>query len=441
VLGLMVHEKLAGWIDDERLRTALSVLGGYLAIAGTVFTFYALFVRGTTLADFLPPTRLPLLSGTGTLAIAIYLLIRSRLEQRYRVPALLLALAPTAAVNTQLLSGFLQTPHNLEQNFGVVALGLVIVLALHIVARRGWVAVGAAAFACCLLGMYSVKVFAVNASMLQRIPPAPELLDALRRNPESVVIADADLADVFSLIAPGIHFSALARSQTLRTQEGSVGLPTTADRFENYLCVKALLSRQPDSQAIGQTVFAVLDRAFRYMNQDFPLIHINRKAAFTQYFDPSEEPQRCVARPLTIFPSFVLGAAAGDASRSQTVTTPAALWAYASVRELPPVPQSPGERGLAVVRASVTVSRGCIDVGVLTPDQSTFIAVAELRSSATEQVADLLVEPAERPDWFVISNCSSEGASQGTVRTVQLFPVLKVTTRTVAPAAFEPLNR
>jgi hypothetical protein len=435
VIGLLVHDKLDGWIDEGALRGALSAAGGYLAIAATVFTFFVLFVRGTTLTDFLPPTHLPLLSGTGLLAIGIYWLTRSRFEARHRLPALLLALAPTAAANTQVLAGFLQTPHNLEQNFGVIALALVAVMALHATARGTWAPVGAAAITCCLFGLYSVQVFAVNASMLQRMPPAPELLDALRRNPESLVIADPDLADLFSLIAPKLHFSALARSQTLRSQEGSTGEPTTADRFQNYLCVKALLSPGRDRPTMGQTAFDVLDRSFRYLNQDFSLIHINRRHAFTQYFDPSAPPSHCLARPLTIFPSYVLGSEAGEPLPSLAVTTPPALWAYASVRALPAPPRPLHvDTGLAVVKTFVTVTRGCIDVGVLTPDQSSFVVQAELRSLPGEQSADLLIVPSEKPGWFVASNCSAAGVSEGVVRSVQQFPVERVTTRTLAAA-------
>jgi hypothetical protein len=218
VLGLMVHDRCAGWIESAVLRTAFALLASYLITAGMILAFYVLFVRRTTLVDFLPPTRMPLLSGTGVAAVLVYLCVRSRLEPLYRLAALFLAVSPIAVANTQLVAGFLQTPHNLEQNFGVIALSIVCVLAIHAIGNRAWVIVGVAATSCWLLTAYSAQVFAVNSSMLQRVRPSDDLIEALRREPESVVIGDADLADLFSLAAPGLHFSAMARSQTLRSQ-------------------------------------------------------------------------------------------------------------------------------------------------------------------------------------------------------------------------------
>jgi hypothetical protein len=283
---------------------------------------------------------------------------------------------------------------------------------------------------CGLLGLYSTEVFAVNASRLQRMPPPRELLDALRQDPASVVITDADLADIYSLVAPRIHFSAMARSQTLRSQEGMPGEPTTAERFENYQCVKQQLSRA-GVDAIDPSAFGPLDRGFRYLNQDFLLVHLNRKASFRQYFDPAAAPGPCAERSLTVFPAFVVGSAIGGLRASEAVTTPPQQWAYASVRELPAVP--PAARGEAVlVRTFITVTDGCLDVGVLTPDQRTFVAQTTLTSAAGEQRAELMVDPAAKPNWLVISNCSAAGPSRGAVRAVDVFPVARTTTRSVA---------
>jgi hypothetical protein len=290
-----------------------------------------------------------------------------------------------------------------------------------------------AAASCWLLAVYSSHIFVVNASMLQRIPLSDDLLDALRREPESVVIADPDLADMFSLVAPRFHFSALARSQTLRTQDGSSGEPTTADRFQNYLCVKQLLSHGEMPDSVGPAAFGVLDRGFRYLNQDFPLIHLNRKTEFTQHFDPSEGPRRCPARPLKIFPAFVLGEALGQPQVPQTVVTPQQQWGYASLQELRGGLKSERSRHRLVdARATLTVSHGCVGVGVVTPDQSTFVSQMEIPAGHGARVADLLFEADDRPHWLVVRNCSPDGASTGIVHALQLFVVEGVTTKSVA---------
>jgi hypothetical protein len=197
-----------------------------------------------------------------------------------------------------------------------------------------------------------------------------------------------------------------------------------------------MLSQRHADDSIAPAALKTLDRGFRYLNQDFPLIHLNRKSAFTQYFDPSEAPQRCAARPLKVFPSFVLGEEFGKALVPGAMTTPPRQWAYASVIELPAASGfARGSSRLVDVRAGVTVTRGCLGVGVLTPDQQAFVTQTSLRSDASQQVADLLLEPSVgKANWLVISNCSADGESAGIVHGVQMFPVERVTTRSI-PAA------
>src|SRR5213593_4167244 len=97
--------------------------------------------------------------------------------------------------------------------------------------RGGLLLSASAAASCGLLAAYSSHVFVVNASVWQRQRLSDSLLDALHHQPESLVIGDPDLADLFSLVAPGIHFSALGRSQAIAEAGGSGGT-STAQRFE-----------------------------------------------------------------------------------------------------------------------------------------------------------------------------------------------------------------
>jgi hypothetical protein len=432
VVGMMIEQRLGPWMRHAAWRTATALLVSYLTIAGTIGVFYLLFVRRTSLADFLPPTHLPLMSGTGAVAMVVYLLARSRLETKYRLPALFVAVAPIAAANTQLMTGFLQAPHSLEQNFGVVAVAIVCVLAIAALGPGPWLMLGAAAASCCLLAMYSSQIFFVNASILQRTSVSKELLDALRVEPESVVIADPDLADMFSLVAPRIHFSALARSQTVRSSSGVES--TTSDRFQNYLCVKQLLSGNAP-EWLGSAAFGILDQGYRYLNQDFPLIHLNRTHRFKPIFDPSEDPPRCGSRRLQVFPSYVLGNEFSETKLPPSITTPQQQWAHASIVELAAATTSErAERRLVDVTATVTVTHGCISVGVLTPDQRTLLSRIAIASTGAPRAIDLLVESADKPNWLVLGNCSASGASAGTIHDVRTFSVEKVTTKSLAAA-------
>jgi hypothetical protein len=448
VVGLAVHRHLEDRIASRGVRVAVSILAAYACIAGVVFAFYTLFVAGTTLADFLPPTRLPLLSGSGVAAIVVYMLVRRRLDGALRTPALLLAIAPLAAANTQILSGFLQTPHNLEQNFGVVALSIICVLALRAIGYPRVVAPVVALASCLMLALYSSYIFAVNSSIWQRTPPPLALIDSLKHEPESLVIGNPDLADMFSLIAPRIGFSAMARSQTLRSDPDR-GEGATSGRFENYQCVKRLLAHSDAAREVPTAAFQTLDRGFRFLNQDFPLIHLNRRTDFTQYFDPSGEPHACRSRSLKMFPALMLEkpvaephlldhlrnamhSAEGDAP---IVVTPEAQWAYAVMDRLPAAALlgvTPPR--LVDFRARVTVTRGCVAVGILSPDQQMFVSDASLTSAAGPQQTDLVFEPGAKGHWLVIHNCSAKGPSAGVVLAADLFPVAEVTVRPVSVA-------
>jgi hypothetical protein len=250
-----------------------------------------------------------------------------------------------------------------------------------------------------------------------------------RRQPESLVIGDPDLADLLSLVAPGVHFSALARSQVL-PDAGSSGETSTAQRFDNYQCVKRLLNGRQDPPIVTPEVFADLDRQFRYLNQDFPLIHLNRKHQFRQYFDPTQEPKRCASRQLQIFPALALSEESGRVELAAAVRTPAQQWAYAAQVAMPDQTSKRGRAGVRVnVRVSLAVTAGCVGAGVLTPDQKTFVSHTEMVSSPGARVADLLFDESDQPHWLVLRNCSADGESTALVQHAQIFRVEGVTVR------------
>jgi hypothetical protein len=111
--------------------------------------------------------------------MVVYLLARSRLDRRDRVVALILAVAPTAVVNTQPISGF-RAPNNLEQSFGVIALAAVSVLAMKTAGERPWMLLPAAAGS--LLAARDLLVAGVRASTRRSCSAFP--LDAIARRHE-----------------------------------------------------------------------------------------------------------------------------------------------------------------------------------------------------------------------------------------------------------------
>lgn len=426
VLALFIERRATAVVRQPAVRALAAIVASYIAIAVALRTAYWLLIAGTSTADFLPATRLPLLSGTGAAALIVYAIARPRLYPPHRVPALFLSVAPLAVTNTQLLVGFFEHPNNFEQNFGVVALAIVSVLALRTMGRGRLLLSAWAAASCALLAAYASYVFVVNASVWQRAPLSDSLLASLRHQPESLVIGNPDLADLFSLVAPGVHYSALARSQALHELAGGT---STAQRFENYLCVKRLLSAGQPPPVVNPEVFVEMDRVFRFLNQDFPLTHLNRQHLFKQYFDPSQEPQRCTSRQLQIL-VLAMSQELGRVDLPAAVRTPAQQWAYAAQVAMPEQTSKKGRPGERVnVRIAVAVTSGCVGAGVLTPDQQAFVSHAELMSSPGARVVDLQFDETDEPHWLVLRNCSASGASTAVVHQTQIFRVEGVTVR------------
>ena len=436
VLALFIYQAVATVVRQPAVRALAAILVSYTAIAVALRVAHALLIEGSSVADFFLVTRLPLLSSTGAAALVVYAMARSRLSPSHRLPAFFLSVAPLAVANTQLLDGFLQQPNNFEQNFGVVALAIVCVLALRTVRYVRLVLLTSAVASCALLAGYSSYIFVVNPSVWQRERLSDSLLDSLRHQPESLVIGDPDLADLFALVAPGLHYSALARSQALHEPARSGGT-STAQRFDNYLCVKRLLTAGQPPVVVKPEVFVELDRVFRYLNQDFPLMHLNRPHELRQYFDPSQQPAHCSTRVLQIFPAVALSEELGRVNLPATVTTPAQQWAYAAQVAMPEQTSTIGRRDERInVRVTATVTGGCLGAGVLTPDQRTFVSHIEMMASPETRVADLEFNESDQPHWLVLRNCSAGGASTAVVRETQIFRVEGVTVRPMSVRAF-----
>lgn len=441
-LHAVVHAP--GW------RACLAIVASFVTIAGAKWAYFVFIMRGVGFAEFLPQNRWPLISGTGVLALLIYVAIRSRVNPAHKRAALFLAAAPVASVNTQVISGFFEVPGNFEQNFGVIVVGVLFALALSTI-HRSWALVGAAAVSCALLGVYSSHVFVVNASIWQRVPPSEPLLDGLRRTPESVLMSDRTLAGLYALIAPGVHYSALAPAQAIRSERRGPGVLTTEERFQIYLCTKQLASTSEWSDTIPASTFSALDRGYRYLGADFPLLHLNRRTTFRQQFDPATPPGDCAPREFLVFPALLTGppvpglsllealTSAGRWDRDQAgalVVTPGQQWAYSAQAPLTPAALTISDDGVRMmtVRAHITVKIGCVGIGVVTHNQRQFVHEIAVTAIGVRETPDILFEPDSRGQWLVVRNCSANGASQALLAHVELMPVRGVTVRSLRAA-------
>lgn len=442
ILSLLFYQRSGRILISARIRAFVCPLSAFALIAIGLWTYYRWSVAGSISEGFLPQSHLPLLSGSGTVAIMIFLLARRTLSPHYSAPMLFLALAPFVGTNTQIISGFFEAPNSFEQNSGEMFTAIVLVLALRVAGSRRLLPVVAGLLACGLLAMYSSTIFRVNSSVWQRTQPSPELLSALRKEPQSLLIGDPDLADIYGLIGPKLHYTALARSQTY----ANLAAP---ERFQNYLCVKLLLTRNDLLDALPADTFAVLDRGFRYLNEDFVLIHLNRKKVFKEYFDPQATPIHCDSRTLKIFPSLVLGEEVNPGQLLNTlqpmdganiqqrpvveVRAPNQQWAYAAMAQIPLVPETRAvmTRRWLDLKVRATPIQGCIGFGVLSPDQSSFVKEALVSMPGKQSDVDLIFQQGRKAHWLVVRNCSSRGASSVKIDSMRLFPIQQVTVRSV----------
>ena len=90
----------------------------------------------------------------------------------------------------------------------------------------------------CWLAYSSQRIRGERVGLAASERLSDSLLDSLRHQPESLVIGDPDLADLFALVAPGLTIRRWRVPRPFRVRARDV------DRawFENYLCVKRLLS-------------------------------------------------------------------------------------------------------------------------------------------------------------------------------------------------------
>lgn len=251
----------------------------------------AYFYTGNTDREILVSSFKPLLSITFLIAILIYLVARKSIPEKYRFFTLLVALSPLAATNHQILTGLITQPNNFEQYFGIYAIVLVVVMALHskkIVFNKLLVAL--AMFLCII---FARNIFLDNYFSNKRIELSGDLLNALRTNASHVAINDVRLASDLNLVFPRQSPTALSYDQTF---------PLRADKaFKEYLSAKKAILANEQARSEFQDIIAALDEAYKYENKDFILIHINRKKNFALEHDATNIPADYEPSNLKIF--------------------------------------------------------------------------------------------------------------------------------------------
>jgi hypothetical protein len=260
----------------------------FLMVSAALALFLNLLVPDSV-RRALVPTRAPLVSFTSVAALLVYVIVRSRLQPHLRLPVLLLALAPLAAANQHVISGWMAQPNNYEQAVGVLVVGLVAAFGF---ASRPRLLLALIALALVLLLRFTGSSFRDTYSLNAYLHPRSELFLALQSHPDNVVVNHLRIASLAGLIAPRQPVPLLAYENTFGDRAGAT-LPT-------YLCVKQLLRLSPAAAAYEET-FRTLDAGYRFQNTDFILLHLGRRRPGPPLHDPNAAPASCPALQLDVF--------------------------------------------------------------------------------------------------------------------------------------------
>ena len=125
VLALHLRKRSA-WFRE---RPALCLAAAFLSLGLLEAAYFRLLIP-EGLKILLVSSRAPCLSFTFVLGVAAYLVVRGSISAERRFLLLAVLLAPLAAENGQILTGWYVDSHNVEQNFGVYSAAFVLTWAM-----------------------------------------------------------------------------------------------------------------------------------------------------------------------------------------------------------------------------------------------------------------------------------------------------------------------
>ena len=265
------------------LKSYLSILISFVftsSIIGFYLNFFAIKNRG--ISEALVASHYPLISFTSSICLLLYFTFHRSIRNQLRYPALVICLAPLAAVNHQIISGWITAPNGFEQNFSVYCISIIISL---IIIEKFIYSLIALAISFLMLCFSSNQLFGMNTQATQVLSIDGKLLTALKSDSANVVIDDIDLAQRLSMVFPRQHSTALGLERT-----NSVFAEKS---FKDYQCVKERTIKDTRLNSQFKNTFKQLDKAYTYEHEDFILLHLGRKKSFSVKRDPTQLPSNC----------------------------------------------------------------------------------------------------------------------------------------------------
>jgi hypothetical protein len=245
------------------------------------------------LKEFLVESHTPTLSLNGGLTLAAFALLRRSIREDLREFAMIAALAPLAAVNIQVIMGFLVSPISVELYGGAQCLSIVLGLGLAATAgpfRPGRRAAPLVVATAALFAMTSIR--AAVAAWRTPVIEAP-VLDALRRDASRVAVSDGNVARLLSLVLPLQARTALDYNQTYPQADPDQSFP-------RYLGDRAAILADPVRRGEFQGLLDALDRGYAHHNEDQMITTSGRARRYSANVDVPAEAVRFPGRSLDL---------------------------------------------------------------------------------------------------------------------------------------------
>ncbi len=280
-----VRMKYAGWLIGFLSYALVSMMVGL---------YYEFALKDVLNAEFFPATRLPLFSGTFGICLLIWKLLPRYCKWESSSFYAFIVAAPLAAVNSQIISGFISVPINFEQSFGVICFSFLATIFVLSLREQKWVFPVLSILGISLSVIFSFHVFSINSNPVLLEKPSQKLIKALREDAFNVVFESNALASTMSMMLSKQSYTGLAISQSY-----GFGAPKY---FDKYLCLKEKIKQYPEKAEQYKSALMALDNGYKHLHSDFVFVHLNRRENFRTFFDVHRKPENCDSRELHFYP-------------------------------------------------------------------------------------------------------------------------------------------
>lgn len=267
----------------------LAAPASFILIGAFLGAYHALMVPAIQ-KEFLVSTHSPVLSFSAVIGSLIALLGFRACPRDRRALLCVAATAPLVALNQQIISGWVGTPHSHEQYMGVICSSLVCILGLNrrsISAAVMIVVVGMAAYS-------QWKTFEINRWVTERLDWTEELFAALRDDSARVAINDVNLAMNANMIFP-------RQPSTAFGYERSFATPMSARHVREYLAAREYIRRDPRVEVLYHDLLQILDKAYAFQGRDAAFVHLYLRPPPTPLYDLNVVPTDLPPTTLRIF--------------------------------------------------------------------------------------------------------------------------------------------